>query len=236
MKVLFTLLLAASSLMIMGQSDTQPISNEGPKTSLEFNTKEFNFGTIYEGEKIQNVFVITNTGTEPLVIINAKGSCGCTVPRFPQEPIMPGESADMLVQFDSKNKGKVGGQVTSKRVSITANTDPMISYVTIKGKVDKKSESPASSNGDFDVAASDLNFFPNPAQDHVDIEIKNHDGLSAGLEMYDATGSLLVEGKIDAISTDPWRMQLADVPSGVYTMVVKLEGKNRIAKQLVIEK
>jgi hypothetical protein len=75
-----------------------------------------------------------------LIISNAKGSCGCTVPDWPREPIAPGKSSVIKVQFDSKNKGKVGGGLQSKRVTLTANTDPVNTYLTIKGKVDKVEE------------------------------------------------------------------------------------------------
>ena len=91
-----------------------------------------------EGEKVVYEYKFKNTGTEPLIISNAKGSCGCTVPDWPREPIAPGAENVIKVQFDSKNKGKVGGGLQSKRVTITANTDPVNTYLTIKGKVDKE--------------------------------------------------------------------------------------------------
>lgn len=117
---------------------TEPAVPVGPITSIEFEETEYDFGTVMEGEKVVNVYKFKNTGSEPLIISNAKATCGCTVPSWPREPIAPGESGEIKVQFDSKNKGKVGGQVQSKRVTITANTDPVNTYVTIKGKVDKE--------------------------------------------------------------------------------------------------
>ena len=96
-----------------------------------------------DGEKVKHDYKFTNTGSEPLIISNAKGSCGCTVPSWPREPIAPGESAVIAVQFDSKNKGKVGGSPQSKRVTITANTDPVNTYLTIKGTVNKEETAPA---------------------------------------------------------------------------------------------
>jgi len=108
----------------------------GPITSIEFVDTEHDFGTVAEGEKVTYVYKFKNTGTEPLIISNAKATCGCTVPQWPREPIPPGESNEIKVQFDTKNKGKVGGGLQSKRVTITANTDPVNTYVTIKGKVE----------------------------------------------------------------------------------------------------
>lgn len=130
------------------KADVQPIAdptkgNEpavpvGPITTVEFEETEYDFGTVMEGEKVVHVYKFKNTGDEPLIISNAKATCGCTVPSWPREPIAAGESSEIKVQFDTKNKGKVGGQLQSKRVTITANTDPVNSYVTIKGKVDKE--------------------------------------------------------------------------------------------------
>ena len=122
-------------------ANTPPVP-AGPITSLVFEETEFDFGEIMEGEKVIHNYKFTNTGDEPLIIQNAKGSCGCTVPDWERDPIAPGESSVIKVQFDSKNKGKVGGGLQSKRVTITANTDPVNSYLTIKGKVDKDPNAP----------------------------------------------------------------------------------------------
>lgn len=109
----------------------------GPVTSIEFAETEYDFGTVTEGEKVTHVYKFKNTGQEPLIISNAKATCGCTVPNWPREPIAPGDDGELTVVFDTKNKGKVGGQLQTKRVTVTANTDPVNSYVNIKGKVER---------------------------------------------------------------------------------------------------
>ncbi len=116
----------------------EPAVPVGPLTSIVFSEDSWDFGEVMEGEKVVHEYAFKNTGKEPLIISNAKGSCGCTVSDWPREPIPVGESGVIKVQFDSKNKGKVGGQAQSKRVTITANTDPAITYITIKGKVLKE--------------------------------------------------------------------------------------------------
>ncbi len=121
----------------------EPEVPAGPTTTVEFAELEYDFGTIMEGDKATYEYAFTNTGDEPLIISNAKGSCGCTVPQWPKEPIAPGASSSIKVQFDSKGKGKVGGNAQSKRVTITANTDPVNTYLTIKGTVDKKEDAAA---------------------------------------------------------------------------------------------
>ncbi len=117
---------------------TKPAANKvvtptGPTTAMNFGESSFDFGQIDEGEKVSHVYKFENTGTEPLVISNAKGSCGCTVPKWPKNPIAPGEAGEILVTFNSK--GKTGKQ--TKRVTITANTDPAQTFLTITGNVNK---------------------------------------------------------------------------------------------------
>ena len=109
----------------------------GPITTMEFAETEYDFGTVTEGEKVTHIYKFTNTGQEPLIISNAKATCGCTVPNWPREPIAPGDGGELTVVFDTKNTGKVGGQLQTKRVTVTANTDPVNSYVNIKGKVER---------------------------------------------------------------------------------------------------
>jgi len=76
-------------------------------------------------------FVVTNTGTEPLLITGARGSCGCTVPTYPKEPIAPGASAVIKVTYDTKRVGNF-----SKTVTITSNAvNEPTKVVSIKGKV-----------------------------------------------------------------------------------------------------
>ena len=83
-----------------------PAAPVGPLTSIEFEEDSYDFGEIMEGEKVVHLYKFKNTGKEPLVISNAKGSCGCTVPEWPREPIPVGGSGEIRVQFDSKGKRK----------------------------------------------------------------------------------------------------------------------------------
>lgn len=120
-------------------ADSKALSAEpevpaGPTTSVEYTETTFDFGTVPEGDKVSHVYKFKNTGSEPLVISNAKGSCGCTVPQWPKDPIAPGEEGEILVEFNSK--GKPGKQ--TKRVTVSANTNPVQSFLTITGNVEKK--------------------------------------------------------------------------------------------------
>ncbi len=112
---------------------------DGPVAGIIFTEEEYDFGTITAGDKVNHTFAFTNNGENPLIISNAKGSCGCTVPSFPKEPIPPGGSGEIFVEFNSA--GKVGSQ--RKSVTITANTNPANTQVFIKSNVLKADGSAA---------------------------------------------------------------------------------------------
>lgn len=113
----------------------------GPVTVMSFDHKDYDFGTVKEGEKVAHTYTFKNTGKEPLIISSAKGSCGCTVPKWPSEPIAPGASGTIDVVFDSK--GKPGKQ--AKRVTVNANTEPAQTFLNISGVVEKDPNAPEKS-------------------------------------------------------------------------------------------
>ena len=98
---------------------------------MEFDESEHDFGNIPKGENVEHNFTFTNTGPAPLVITNAKSTCGCTVPTWTKEPIQPGETGEMLVKFN----GSGNGQVT-KTVTVTANTEAGTERLRIKAFVE----------------------------------------------------------------------------------------------------
>jgi uncharacterized cupredoxin-like copper-binding protein len=115
-------------------------ANAGKFPKMEFAETEFDFGTIDQGTNVEHVFKFTNTGDAPLVIVNAKSSCGCTVPTYPKTPVAPGDSAEMLVKFNGSGKNQV-----SKTVTVTANTETGKETIKIKAFVNPKEKAgPAS--------------------------------------------------------------------------------------------
>ena len=142
-KTLSTLLLALfCSFFVIAQSADQVVQEieqqvdqtmekVDPATGamMEFETKVIDYGEIDKGSEPLRQFMFTNVGMEPLVIKNAKGSCGCTVPDYPKEPIMPGQTGSIDVRYDTKRIGQF-----SKTVTITTNMEGKI-VLTIKGKV-----------------------------------------------------------------------------------------------------
>ncbi len=113
----------------------------GPTTSIVYENDRFNYGVVDEGEIVKHAYKFKNTGSEPLVISNCKGSCGCTVPTWPKEPIPPGGEGEIKVEFNSK--GKPGAQ--SKKVTVTANTVPTETFLEISGEVRSKEQPAAKS-------------------------------------------------------------------------------------------
>ena len=96
---------------------------------MTFDRTEHDFGTINEGDVVETSFSFTNTGSSDLVILDARGSCGCTVPEYPKNtPIAPGETRDVKVKFDSANKP--GNQ--TKTVTLTNNTERGRDIIRIK--------------------------------------------------------------------------------------------------------
>lgn len=122
---LVMLVFAASTSMAQ---EAAPLTG-GPQISVDKDVHDY--GTIKQGANGTCEFTISNTGSEPLIISRAKGSCGCTVPDWPKEPIMPGASAVMSVKYDTKRVGPI-----NKSVTITSNaTGNESKVVRIKGTV-----------------------------------------------------------------------------------------------------
>lgn len=99
---------------------------------MTFEKDAHDFGKIIQGEKVSYKFKFTNTGSSDLLITDAKGSCGCTVPEYPKTPVKPGDSGVIDVVFDST--GKSGQQ--NKKVTITANTVPGTITLAINGLIE----------------------------------------------------------------------------------------------------
>lgn len=101
-------------------ANTAPAVDNTPKTTMTFGQYEHDFGTVKQDTKNKHVFTFTNTGKEPLIIENATGSCGCTVPNYPKAPIPPGGTGEIEVEY-SPGKQENAQQ---KTVTVTANTEP----------------------------------------------------------------------------------------------------------------
>lgn len=103
------------------------------QTTMVVTPNVHDFGVIDKETPVSTIFTVKNTGDQPLTINDAKASCGCTVPRKPEKPILPGETGELEVIFTSKPNQ--AGQNITKTVTITANIPNSTKIVTIKGKV-----------------------------------------------------------------------------------------------------
>jgi len=118
---------------VMPTTQAKPV---GPSTNVKFDQDLHDFGSVSVDSENYYAFTFKNTGSEPLLISNAKGSCGCTVPQWPKEAVMPGETGTIDVKY-TPNKGQAG-QIIEKVVTITANTVPANTIVRIKAQVSEK--------------------------------------------------------------------------------------------------
>lgn len=133
--LVFSLLAFASSATFAQETGvTKKAQTEGTVTDapvMEFENEVIDYGVIEYNSDPFRYFSFTNTGTEPLIISNARGSCGCTVPTYPTDPIMPGETGQIKVRYDTKR----AGSKFTKFVTLTTNEANPTRKLTIKGEV-----------------------------------------------------------------------------------------------------
>jgi len=107
-----------------------PQTEESSNATIDFVSKVVDYGTIEHNADGARKFVFTNNGTEPLLIKNAKGSCGCTVPTWPREAIAPGATAEIGVKYATNRVGKF-----TKTITLTTNASKKPVILTVKGEV-----------------------------------------------------------------------------------------------------
>jgi hypothetical protein len=122
MKKIFSIVALLTLVLSVSFAQKGPIAT--------FTTTEVDYGTIEKGANPLRVFEFKNTGKEPLIIKNAKGSCGCTVPTYPKEPIMPGQSSKIEVRYDTQRVGPF-----TKTITLTTNEANETRVLIIKGDI-----------------------------------------------------------------------------------------------------
>lgn len=100
---------------------------------MSFDDLQFDFGDISQGTHVDHLFTFTNTGDAPLVITNARSSCGCTIPEYTREAVAPGEKGELLVKFDGSGRGTV-----NKTITLSTNTEEGSERLRIKANVQPK--------------------------------------------------------------------------------------------------
>lgn len=131
----FSLFFAALTFAFAQDATTSVEASSG--AVLTFETEVIDYGTIPQNADGVRMFKFTNTGTAPLIISNAKGSCGCTVPSWPKQPINPGESGEIKVKYATNRLGPI-----NKSVTVTSNSEKPTTVLRIKGNVIEKKTTP----------------------------------------------------------------------------------------------
>lgn len=144
-KLLLTFGLAALTVFSIqaqeSKTDNAVISNPNAAV-MTFDTDVIDYGTIEQGADGVREFKFKNTGKEPLIISNATGSCGCTVPTWSKEPILPGKTGVISVKYDTKRLGAI-----NKSVTVTSNASEATKVLRIKGNVVAPKTSPVLEGG-----------------------------------------------------------------------------------------
>lgn len=113
------------------EENIDSVAEDSGRPVLSFDKVEHDFGTITEGENVGTIFRFTNSGDGALIIGSATTSCGCTVPKFSNKPVAPGESGTLEVVFDSSHRE---GQQT-KTISVRSNAEPQVIVLRITADI-----------------------------------------------------------------------------------------------------
>jgi len=126
------------TIMLFAIGAAQAQTAEKKQAKIKFDKVTHNFGTFSESNpKVNCVFTYTNVGTAPLVINQALASCGCTVPTYTKEPVMPGKTGTIKVQYNGA--GKFPGHF-KKSITIRTNGEPEMTRLYIEGTMTEKAE------------------------------------------------------------------------------------------------
>ncbi|MFL2607504.1 MAG: DUF1573 domain-containing protein [Flavobacteriaceae bacterium] len=123
MKNILTLFIAFFSLTLLHSQEKKP--------EISFEKTVIDYGTVNKGDNGVREFVFRNSGNAPLIISNVKSTCGCTIPKKPEKPILPGESEKIQVKYDTKRVGFIRKSIT---VTSNAASNPT-TILKIKGQV-----------------------------------------------------------------------------------------------------
>jgi len=97
---------------------------------IEFKSETVDYGEIAKGADGIRVFEFTNTGNAPLIISKVSSSCGCTIPKKPEDPILPGKTGEIQVKYDTNRVGPI-----RKAITVISNADTPTKVLKIKGEI-----------------------------------------------------------------------------------------------------
>lgn len=97
---------------------------------IKFESLVHDYGTIYQGADGNCSFSFKNEGDEPIILSSVRSSCGCTVPKWPKDPILPGQTSSIQVTYDTKRLGTI-----SKQITVVSNASEPSLILNIKGNI-----------------------------------------------------------------------------------------------------
>ena len=106
------------------------VTAQSNAAKIEFKAETVDYGEVVKGSNGVRVFQFTNTGTAPLIITKVSSSCGCTIPKKPEDPILPGKTGEIQVKYDTNRVGKI-----RKAITVISNADTPTKVLKIKGEV-----------------------------------------------------------------------------------------------------
>ncbi|WP_431111477.1 DUF1573 domain-containing protein [Winogradskyella poriferorum] len=125
-----TILIFILSVGLFNATSNKIESKTGKVAIISFETEVIDYGTIEQHSDGSRLFAFTNEGDAPLLITNVKTSCGCTVPSYSKEPILPGKSGELKIKYDTKRLG-----VFTKTITVTSNAEGGNKILKIKGNI-----------------------------------------------------------------------------------------------------
>jgi hypothetical protein len=129
--ILFAILLFSTTLLTAQNASSQSQETDEQKAHIDFESTLHDFGQIVVNSNASCEFKFTNTGKEPLILSNVKASCGCTVPEWTKEPVLPGEEGVIKVRYTTVTRPNV----INKAIIVHSNADNKQVILRIKGEV-----------------------------------------------------------------------------------------------------
>lgn len=141
-RILLTLICVAATLTAFAQGGASAPPEDPSAPKMVFTNEVYNFDSIVQGDTVKYTFKFKNDGKSPLLITEAIVGCGCTQPTFSKEPIAPGKTGTIYVEF--RSAGKIG--VQDKTITVKSNNGGGDVVLHLKGKVVTPAPAPAPGN------------------------------------------------------------------------------------------
>jgi Protein of unknown function (DUF1573)/Secretion system C-terminal sorting domain len=200
-------------------------------SEISFDNTEFDFDTIVSGDIVEHIFRFTNTGKEPLFIVEVRGgACGCTIQNWSKDPIPIGGSGAIVVKYNSE--GKQGTQV--KAITVWSNTEAQKKFLFLKGEViDLFTKKAKFGNRNAQLLPYQVTIAPNPISTKVRIAMKGADGLNTDIEIFNNSGKL-----VSNLFVQNWmgevELPIAELSEGIYWLSIKVGTAERFNQSFIV--